>query len=146
MKQITMAENSVITINVDGASRGNPGPSATGVIAWDSKGNEIFSYGRYLGSKFTNNVAEYSALLDALQTCARHGYTHLNVFSDSQLMVRQINGRYKVKNPAIRVLFDKARSAIVKLESFSIHHVPRCDNIDADRLANEALDQVAGGT
>lgn len=134
---------SVFTAHVDGASRGNPGPASYAVIIYGPDGSQAFSIGKYLG-RDTNNVAEYYALISALDYAATHGITRLRVNSDSELLVRQMQGRYKVKSADLRPLFERASKLARSLEYFSIHHVPREMNRDADRLANEALDKTEG--
>jgi ribonuclease HI len=128
---------------VDGGARGNPGPSGFGVMVQDEKGRPVAELSEYLG-KQTNNYAEYSGLLAALQYAVQHGQKSLKVFSDSELMVKQIKGQYKVNNPALKELHGKARQLIGGLDSFTITHVLRGKNQDADRLANEAMDRGSG--
>ena len=128
-----------IVAHVDGGSRGNPGPAAYGVSIENADGTPLASLSRSIG-RATNNVAEYQGLLAALEFALQHGHTGLRVLTDSELMARQIEGRYKVKSPDLKPLFEKARQMIHRLESFSIRHVPREQNREADRLVNEALD------
>ncbi|MFZ0878951.1 MAG: reverse transcriptase-like protein [Candidatus Acidiferrales bacterium] len=133
----------VYTAHVDGASRGNPGPASYAVIVRAPDGKPVLELGKYLGRE-TNNVAEYYALITALDYAASHGLTRLRVRSDSELLVRQMQGRYKVKSPDLRPLFERALKLSRSLEFFAIEHVPREMNRDADRLANEALDRTGG--
>jgi len=126
---------------IDGGSRGNPGPAGYGVHVVDEHGQTLASLSEPLGIR-TNNVAEYSALIAALKFAQSKHCLQLKVFADSELLVRQINGVYRVKNPDLKALFEQARSLIVGFESFSIHHVPREQNREADRLANLAMDAV----
>lgn len=135
---------SEITAHIDGASRGNPGPAAIGVVIKHAGGATVTAFGRYLG-RVTNNVAEYQALLAALDYARQHGVPRLRVRSDSELMVRQMQGRYKVNSPDLKPLFAKAREWAQRLEHFSITHVPREENREADRLANQALDDARKG-
>jgi ribonuclease HI len=130
----------VLVAHVDGGARGNPGPAGFGVMLRDASGNAVAELSEYLGQQ-TNNVAEYSALLAALNYALQHGFTALRVFSDSELMVKQIKGQYKVSNAALKVLHGNARGLIARLDSFSITHVLREKNRDADRLANAAMDR-----
>ncbi len=129
-----------IVANIDGGSRGNPGPAAFGVVIRNAQGQVLAKLGDYLGST-TNNVAEYSGLLAALDWAIRKKHTSLKVFSDSELLVRQMRGQYRVKNPDSKRLFERAQSLVRKLDLFSIEHVRRESNRDADRLVNEVLDR-----
>ena len=124
---------------IDGGSRGNPGIAGYGVDVQDESGATLASLSQNLGIR-TNNFAEYSALIGALQYALANGYDGLRAYADSELMVRQINGVYKVKSPDLQPLFREAKVLISKLKSFSIHHVPREQNREADRLANLAMD------
>jgi len=131
------------TANIDGAARGNPGPAAYGVIVRRPDGKTHESLGKYIG-RATNNVAEYYALIAALDYAAASGIRRLRVFSDSQLIVNQIKGIYKVKHPDLRPLHERAKKQAAGLETFTIQYVPREKNRDADDLANEALDSTSG--
>jgi ribonuclease HI len=133
-----------IKANIDGGARGNPGPSAYGVIVRDAKGEVIAELSDYLGIQ-TNNYAEYSGLLAALDFAVREKHLSLKVLSDSELLVRQMQGRYKVKSPGLIDLYDRARSLVRKLESFSIEHVLRQYNKEADSLVNQVLDSRGTG-
>lgn len=124
---------------VDGASRGNPGPAAYGVVIQDSSGATIDTLSEKLGLA-TNNVAEYRALLAALEYALAHGTRRLKIYCDSELVARQMQGRYRVQSPDLKPLFERARQLAGRLEHFQIEHVLRHRNADADRLANEALD------
>src|SRR6185436_13380043 len=124
---------------IDGGSRGNPGIAGYGVDVQDESGAPVASLSENLGIR-TNNFAEYSALIGALRYALANGYEGLRAYADSELMVRQINGVYKVKSPDLQPLFREAKALISKLKSFSIHHVPREQNREADRLANLAMD------
>ncbi|MDH3743863.1 MAG: ribonuclease HI family protein [Acidobacteriota bacterium] len=123
---------------IDGAARGNPGEAAFGIFVRHA--TERDEFGGYLGHA-TNNVAEYTALIAALAYAEHRGIDHLTVFSDSQLLVRQVNGEYRVKAPNLRPLFFKVLELRRSLRDFSIKHVRREDNRDADRIANEAIDE-----
>jgi probable phosphoglycerate mutase len=133
-----------IKANIDGGARGNPGPAAYGVIVRDAKGEIIAELSDYLGIQ-TNNYAEYSGLLAALDFAVREKHPSLKVLSDSELLVRQMQGRYKVKSPGLIDLYDRARALVRKLEHFSIDHVLRQYNKDADLLVNQVLDSRGRG-
>jgi acyl dehydratase/ribonuclease HI len=134
---------SAYTANIDGAARGNPGPAAYGVIVRRPDGTTHESLGKYIG-RTTNNVAEYYALIAALDYAAASGIKRLRVYSDSQLIVNQIKGLYKVKHPDLRPLHERAKKQAAGLETFTIQYVPREENRDADDLANAALDSTSG--
>jgi ribonuclease HI len=129
--------------NIDGASRGNPGPAAYAVVLRDPNGAVILELAKQFG-RDTNNVAEYYALLAALDYAATHGITALRVRSDSELLVRQMQGVYKVKSPDLKPLYERAAKLSRQLGYFAIEHVRREMNSEADTLANVALDQGAG--
>jgi ribonuclease HI len=128
-----------LVAHVDGGARGNPGPAGYGVVIEDEAGREIARLHRFLGHR-TNNYAEYSGLLAALEYALEHK-TGLEVWSDSELIVRQLNGQYKVRHPELKVLYEQARGIIRQLGWFKIRHVRREQNREADRLANEAMDR-----
>src|SRR5579871_2813142 len=133
-----MSKSAVLTINIDGAARGNPGPAALAyVIAKD--GHMLSEEARCLGTA-TNNVAEYSALVHALERAAELGGEQLLIKSDSELLVKQMNGVYRVKDPRLKVLYDQASRLRERFAAVSIVHVPHAENSHADRLCNEALD------
>ena len=131
-----------LTVNVDGASRGNPGPAAIGIVMRDENGTTAVRLSSYIG-RTTNNQAEYTALITALEEAGRLGAEQLDIRTDSQLMVEQILGRYRVRNENIRPLFEEARKLLVTFRSYSITHIPREQNREADALANEALDKLS---
>ena len=137
------ATKALPTAHIDGGARGNPGPAAYGVVMRDGDGKVLAELGKYLGAQ-TNNYAEYSGLLAALEYAQQHGFTAMKVFSDSELLVKQIKGQYKVSSPILRPLFDQAKKMIAHLQHFSIQHVFREQNRDADRLVNKVLDQQKG--
>ncbi len=124
----------------DGGSRGNPGPAGYGVLLQAEDGALVAELSKFLGIQ-TNNVAEYSALLGALEYALAHGHSHLRVISDSELMVKQIRGQYSVKSPDLRPLYEEARRRIARLDDFVIEHVLRGKNTKADQLANDAMDR-----
>ena len=132
-----MAEPAAVYI--DGASRGNPGPAGVGVAFVDEKGTVVHTLQKYLGET-TNNVAEYLALVYALQEAQRQGWQRLTVRTDSELLARQINGQYKVRDQTLRLLHDLALHAMQGFQQLSIEHVGREQNREADRLAGEAVD------
>ncbi len=134
-----------ITAYCDGGSRGNPGPSGYGVSIEDAAGKPIADLSEFLGVK-TNNFAEYSGLLAALEYALRHGHTRLRVVADSELMVKQMKGQYQVKSPDLRPLWEEAKRRAAKLERFEIQHVLRGKNKRADALANQAMDHGTGKT
>jgi ribonuclease HI len=129
-----------VTIHCDGAARGNPGPAGAGAVLTDGRGRTIAELHRYLG-EMTNNQAEYRALLLAVEEAGRRGATNLAIYSDSELMVRQIRGEYRVKNEGIRPLHDEIRRRLREIGSYTIEHVPREENGRADELANRAIDE-----
>jgi len=124
----------------DGASRGNPGPAGAGAALFNPRGELQAQLARYLGET-TNNVAEYQALILGLQEAARLGARRLQVFADSELLVRQLNGQYRVKAPHLLPLWRLAKNELQKFEASTISHVPRAENRLADELANQGIDQ-----
>jgi ribonuclease HI len=131
--------------NIDGGSRGNPGPASYGVVIRDPRGEIAARLKKYIG-RMTNNVAEYYGLIAALDYAESHGIRALRVESDSELLVKQMRGQYKVKHADLRPLFERAKKMSQALESFRIEHVYREQNREADELANEALDETSGGS
>lgn len=127
-----------VTLYCDGACRGNPGPGSYGFVVFS--GQHILAEGKARLGNLTNNVAEYQALLHGLAKCHALGATEVLVKSDSQLMIRQLNGQYKVRAPQIKPLFDKACALAQKFKKVEFVHIPREENSHADALANEALD------
>ena len=129
-----------INAHCDGGARGNPGPAGYGALIQDDRGTVLAELSEFLGIR-TNNYAEYSGLLGCLQYALDHGHCRLRVVSDSELMVKQIQGKYKVNSPDLKPLWQEAKNRIAKLEGFEISHALRHKNKDADRLANEAMDR-----
>src|SRR5690242_10565077 len=129
----------VSVANIDGASRGNPGPASYAVVIRDPSGKIILELAKKLGRE-TNNVAEYYALLAALDYAVNHSISALRIRSDSELLVRQIQGYYKVKSPELKPLYERATKLTRQLSYFAIEHVRREQNRDADALANLAPD------
>jgi ribonuclease HI len=134
---------SYLIAHIDGGSRGNPGPAGYGVVITDRAGKKVATLHEYLGHQ-TNNYAEYQGLLAALDYAHTHGHKGLKVVGDSELLVKQIRGEYKVKSPALQDLYQRARQLISRLEWFSIQHTLREGNQEADRLANMAMDKGMG--
>jgi ribonuclease HI len=129
-----------LVAHVDGGSRGNPGHAGYGVFIQDGGGKPVAELSEYLGIQ-TNNFAEYSGLLAALRYAREHGCKAIEIVSDSELMVRQLNGQYKVKNEGLKPLYQQAMAMSRDLDWFKVRHVRREFNKDADRLANAAMDR-----
>lgn len=132
-----------IVAQCDGGARGNPGPAGYGAIVDDGSGLRLAELSEFLGFR-TNNYAEYSGLLGVLDWAMQQGHKRLRLISDSELMVKQIQGKYKVNSPDLKPLHEEAKRRIAKLDGFQIHHALRHKNKDADRLANEAMDRGMG--
>jgi ribonuclease HI len=128
-----------MVVNVDGGARGNPGPAAVGVVVQEADGEVLEEVGERIG-KATNNVAEYRALLLGIERARHHGASELELIGDSELVVRQVKGEYKVKDPALRELHSEVKRELAQFERWSIRHVRRESNSEADRLVNEVLD------
>lgn len=128
-----------LTVHVDGGARSNPGPAAIAAVLSDRDGEVIDSVSQLIG-RATNNVAEYRALILGIEQAAAHGATELEIVGDSELVVKQVRGEYKVKKPDLKPLHAAATAALGRLDSWSIRHVRRELNAEADRLVNEALD------
>ena len=128
--------------NIDGGSRGNPGPAAYGVVMRDGRGEVVARLKKYIGQN-TNNVAEYFGLIAALDYAQTHGIRALRVESDSELLVKQMRGQYKVKSEELKPLFERAKKMSQTLEMFRIEHVYREQNREADALVNQALDETS---
>jgi ribonuclease HI len=124
----------------DGGSRGNPGPSGYGVVIQAEDGKVLAELSEFIGMR-TNNVAEYSGMLAALEYALTHGLSRLRIISDSELMVKQMRGQYRVQSPELRPLYEEARRRAAKLQTFQIEHVLRGKNKRADELANQAMDR-----
>ncbi|HUY95346.1 MAG TPA: ribonuclease HI family protein [Terracidiphilus sp.] len=140
---VTGGQGGWITAHCDGGSRGNPGPAGYGALITGPDGKVLARLSQFLGIQ-TNNFAEYSGLLAVLKWALENGRRRLRVVSDSELMVQQMKGRYKVNSPVLRPLWEEARSLSRKLEGFEITHTLRGGNKEADRLANEAMDRGMG--
>jgi len=137
---ITHLDQGHLVAYVDGGARGNPGPAGYGVVIEDELGRPVAELSEFLGRQ-TNNYAEYSGLLAVLNYTLRHGFRALKVVSDSELMVKQVNGQYKVSSPTLKELHARAMKHIDQLDCFEMKHVLREKNREADRLANLAMDR-----
>src|SRR3954463_14390112 len=134
-----------ITLQFDGGSRGNPGPAGIGVVLRAADGTPLVTLGRFIG-RATNNVAEYKALITALQQAKELGARKVKVLGDSELIVKQMRGEYRVKHPDLRVLYDEAQDLFRSFAAATIDHNYRADNSLADKLANLAMDRKADVT
>ena len=132
-----------LTAHCDGGSRGNPGPSGYGAVIEDAQGRVVARLSEFLGRQ-TNNYAEYAGLIAVLKWANDNGAKRLRVVSDSELMVKQMKGQYKVKNPGLFPLWEEAKRRAAKLDRFEMRHTLRGGNREADRLANEAMDRGMG--
>lgn len=128
-----------LVVNVDGGARGNPGPAAIGAVIQDANGEVLEEHGERIGIA-TNNVAEYRALLLGIARAAKLGADELELIGDSELIVRQVKGEYKVKDATMRELHGEVKRALRPFDSWSIRHVRRELNTEADRLVNAVLD------
>jgi ribonuclease HI len=138
----SLAASQALHIHIDGASRGNPGEAGFGIAVATAEGAPVAGLFGYLG-RATNNVAEYQALIHALRYALGRGVRKVRLFSDSELVVRQIQGRYRVKHPDMLPLYREAAGLMARFEEASLDHVPRERNREADRLANRAVDEKA---
>jgi ribonuclease HI len=140
-----------VIVYTDGGSRGNPGPSGIGVVICNSKGNVIKEYGEFLGPRFTNNEAEYLAVISALKKIkslfgkGKIKSLDIEFFADSELVVKQLNGEYKILNANIQPLFLLVWNAKQDFGKVSFKHIPREQNKRADKLVNQSLDGESGG-
>jgi ribonuclease HI len=130
-----------LVAHIDGGARGNPGPAGYGVVIEDHAGRKLDEIAEFMG-RSTNNVAEYSALLAALNYALSHRFRAVKILSDSELLVRQMRGEYKVRNAALLELYQKAKAMIRELDWFQVEHIAREHNREADRLANIAMDRA----
>ncbi len=137
-----MKDQQELDLYVDGASRGNPGKAGIGIVIKDREGRKVVEKGRYIGET-TNNVAEYSALISGIQEVLRLGTKKVRIFSDSQLLVRQLKGEYKVRKAHLQRLHSRVSRLLQGLEGYDIIYIPREENKEADRLANKAIDRLA---
>lgn len=132
--------NKAYLLHTDGGARGNPGPAGIGVVLQAPNGDVIEEIGRGIGWA-TNNVAEYEGLIAGLQAAREHGASELEVFMDSTLVVEQMKGSYKVKNPGLRTLHGRARTLAQQFDKITFTAVPRAKNKEADRLSNRGMDE-----
>jgi ribonuclease HI len=130
-----------LVAHIDGGARGNPGPAGYGVVIEDHAGRRIDEFHQFLGTQ-TNNFAEYSALVAALEYALRNHFRALKILSDSELLVKQMKGEYKVRSAPLQDLHAKAKALIRELDAFAIQHIPREENREADHLANVAMDKA----
>jgi len=134
------------SLYADGASRGNPGPAGAGIVIVDQQGRQLFELNQFLGNA-TNNEAEYQALIAGLRAAEHLGITRLQIFLDSELIVKQVRGDYRVRNVRLQALFGEVMSRLRRFSEYDIIHVPREHNRQADRLANEAVERgLRGGS
>jgi ribonuclease HI len=131
-----------VVVFTDGASRGNPGPAASGAVLYSGSGEKVSEVSRYIGQA-TNNVAEYLGVIYGLQEAAFLGVKNVRLKTDSQLISRQLNGKYKVKDAGMKIFFDIAKNIFRYFESIVIEEIPREENREADLMANRALDEKA---
>jgi ribonuclease HI len=132
-----------VRLFADGGSRGNPGPSAIGAVIFDEQGSCLGEVSQYIG-KATNNEAEYRSLVEGLKKALELGLKDIEVVMDSQLVVKQILGEYRVKHAGLRVFWQEAQELIKKFEKFDIQFTRRENNVEADKLVNQALDAAVG--
>ncbi|HZU23282.1 MAG TPA: ribonuclease HI family protein [Terriglobales bacterium] len=138
---IEQLRDDYLVAHIDGGARGNPGPAGYGVVIEDHAGRRIDQLSQFLGVQ-TNNYAEYSGLIAALEYARRNHFRSLKVLSDSELLVKQIKGEYKVRSAPLQELYAKARALIRELDAFAVQHIPREQNREADHLANLAMDNA----
>ena len=129
-----------LVINTDGGARGNPGPAGIGVVICSVDRKVIEKFGKYLGDNNTNNQAEYTAVIEALKAAKKLGGTHLEFLMDSELVVRQLNHIYKVKNAELQQLFLEIKNLQTEFSHVTFTHIPRAQNSAADKMVNEAID------
>ncbi len=132
---------SKLFLYTDGGSRNNPGPAGIGGVAFDEVGREVFRFKKFMGTK-TNNQAEYLALIEGLSLAVANGFTGVDIFLDSELVVRQLNGVYKIKHPEIQPLAGEVIKLKNKFKNIRFAHVLRDKNKIADSLVNEAIDEA----
>ncbi len=143
-KECPFPPSATVVAHADGASRGNPGPASYGCVYLDEEGHPAWGEAKSIGVA-TNNVAEYRGCLAALERLVQWGVRRAVVRLDSQLVVRQLSGQYRVKDATLKGWYDKVRAVAARLEQVRFEHVPRKDNAEADRMANSALDAPASG-
>jgi ribonuclease HI len=133
-------ESRFVRVYSDGAAKGNPGPAGAGAVIVASDGQVIAELGRYLGEQ-TNNVAEYEGLLLGLRHALKHGATEVEVLADSQLLIRQLSGVYRVRNAGLIPLFEEAKRLLRNFKKVELRHIPREQNGAADEMSNRAIDE-----
>jgi len=133
-------ENKTMKLFSDGACRGNPGQGGAGALITDAADNILWEGSQYLGH-CTNNIAEYKALIMGLKGAKAYGCKNLEIYLDSELLANQINGSYKVKNENLKILMQEVRGLMDAFASVQVKHVLRCHNVQADKLANQAIDE-----
>lgn len=133
---------SKVTVFIDGAARGNPGPGGIGIVIRDEKGRILKEHKEYLGNRVTNNQAEYKALIKALELCIELGCREVAIYSDSELLVKQLTGYYRVKNNFLKKLFRRVKSLERQFKRVEYNHIRREQNREADFLANMAIDEL----
>jgi len=136
---LTTSDANELTIFTDGASRNNPGESGAGVLIL-RENKPVVKLARYLG-KTTNNIAEYTAAIMGMEHAVKLGASSVRLFADSELLVKQLNGQYKVKNEGLKSLHHKVKELIAKIGSVEVQYIPRALNKEADALANKAIDE-----
>jgi ribonuclease HI len=136
-----MTEREAFSLYSDGASRGNPGNGGIGAVLYDGSGNVVATAKQFLGV-CTNNEAEYRALICGLEEALKRGIRNVRIYLDSELLVRQIEGIYRVKNQNLKILMREVRKLLSFLDSYSVEHIERNKNKMADQLANEAIDEA----
>ncbi|WP_338864235.1 reverse transcriptase-like protein [Myxococcus stipitatus] len=129
-----------VRVYSDGAARGNPGPAGAGAVVTDAEGQVLARLGRFLGTQ-TNNTAEYQGLLLGLRHAKSLGVREVDVYADSELLIRQLGGQYQVKSATLKPLFDEARKLLTAFARVRLHHIPRAKNAEADAMSNRAIDE-----
>lgn len=137
---VAAGKHARLRVHSDGAARGNPGPAGAGAVLSTPEGAVVERLGKFLGTQ-TNNVAEYTALLLGLKRAKALGAREVEVFADSELMIRQLEGRYQVKAPGLKPLFDEAKALLRGFTRVTLQHVPREQNREADEMSNRAIDE-----
>lgn len=143
MNQTNNSTNKQLFLSTDGGARGNPGPAAAGFVITDDSGAVVVERGRYLGET-TNNVAEYSALIDGLQTALELRAASIVIQMDSELIVKQMKGEYKIKQPHLQELAAEVKQLLARFAQYEFKHVLRAQNKAADRMVNQAIDAALG--
>ncbi len=133
--------NKTLSLFTDGACRGNPGQGGAGAVLVSGDGQVVSTAKKYLGH-CTNNIAEYRALILGLEEALKQGCRSISILMDSELLVRQLQGIYRVKNPALQPLMTEVKSLLARFDAWQVEHVPRRENVLADGLANEAIDEA----